>query len=314
MVARGLEDPSDVVVLSDGDYAVTSSRNHRVMRASAEGRLTTLAGTGRPGFSGDGGPALEARFNSPTALAISNGELLVVDSGNRVVRLVRPDGTITTVAGRGPVARSGPTPATGQRLRMPRGVAGMHDGGFAIAEPSLVWAVRPDGSIRRLAGTGTPGFNRDLGNALATRLDQPAGLATGPDGAILLADTRNHRIRRITTAGQAETVAGSDRPNVKLAPIVRAPFRAVPVRLPRSQRPRAYAPAISPRPAPAAGGRRAPTCGRGTTSANFLVIQPYTKKLIRSATRPVVIRFGTSVNVSVRGYAWRRDGRIFGSC
>jgi hypothetical protein len=99
---------------------------------------------------------------------------------------------------------------------------------------------------------------------------------------------------------------------VKLAPVVQAPFRALPVPLPRSQRRQVYEPQITSLRAAPSARRRAPKCSRGTTTANYLIIQPYSRKLIRSVTRPVVIRFGTSVDASVRSYAWRRDGSTFG--
>jgi sugar lactone lactonase YvrE len=313
VVAGGLSNAADVVVLPDGGYAVSASGHDRVTRVSADGRLSPLAGTGRRGFSGDGGAALEARMNRPTALAVTTGGLLVVDSGNRVARLIGSDGIITTVAGRAPGAQAGPTPATALRLKTPRGVAGTPDGGFVVDDNALVWAVGPDGSVRAVAGTGEPGFNRDAGDALAIRVDHPAQLATGPDGAILIADTRNDRIRGVTSTGQTHTVAGSDRPDVKLAPVVQAPFRALPVPLPPSQRRQVYEPPLTGGDrAPPRARRRAPKCSRGTTTANYLIIQPYSRKLIRSVTSPVVIRFGTSVDTSVRSYAWRRDGNTFG--
>jgi sugar lactone lactonase YvrE len=318
-VLRGqLSDPTDVAVLGVGEYAVADTGNDRVVRVSARGGLFDLAGTGRPGFFGDGGPATAARLSSPTQLAPSAAGLLIADTGNGVIRRVDPNGTIVTVVGRPPGARPGVTPAQRLELFEPGGVAVLADGGIAVSDADRVWAVAVDGGVRPLAGTGRAGFNGDRGAALSTQLDEVGQLALTDGGAIVLVDTKNDRLREVSAAGDAGTVAGSDRPDITLAPVVTAPFR------PRKARhshkaPHAYRPnhrlrvgggGFAPPPS-VSGGAGAPSCAVGATNYNFLKIRPFTKRLIFSSSRPVVIRFSTSVDAKVTSFAWKR-GRRYG--
>jgi hypothetical protein len=270
-----------------------------VVRVSADGTKATLAGTGRRGFGGDGGHADRARLNAPSALAVSTDGVLIADTGNGVVRLVRPDGGISTVAGRPPGAAPGPTQVTRVALGRPLGVAGTSDGGFVVGASALLWQVAPGGVVHVLAGTGQRGFDANGGNALRTRLE-PTQVAVGADGAIVLADTRNDRIRRVAL-GRVGTLAGSGRPSLRLAPIVLAPFLgATGPGGSAAQRRRGYREALQPVASPSAA-RRPPRCARRSTVANVLKIRPYTRRLIRSPTRPIVIRFGSSVNAAVTG-------------
>jgi hypothetical protein len=309
-IAAGLRRVADVVVAAPGEYLVAVAGDNRVLRVAADGTKSPVAGTGRRGFGGDGGPADRARLDRPTALAVSMEGLLIADTGNGAVRLVRPDGSIATVAGRPPAAPPGPTQATRVALGRPLGVAATPDGGFVVGAATLLWQVGPDGVAHVLAGTARPGFNTDAGTALATRLE-PTQLALAGDGAIVLADTRNDRIRRVAV-GRVATLAGSGRPSLRLAPVVLAPFVGTTGPGSAAQRRRGYRPALQPVARPSAA-HRPPRCARSSTIANVLKIRPYTRRLIRSPTRPIVIRFGSSVNAAVTGYAWRRDGTTFGT-
>jgi NHL repeat len=221
-IAAGLRGVADVVVAAPGEYLVAAAGEDRVVRVSADGTKTPLAGSGRRGFSGDGGPADRARLDAPSALAVSADGLLIADTGNGVVRLVAPDNRISTVAGRPPAAAPGPTQATRVALGRPLGVTATPDGGFVVGASAVLWQVAPGGVAHVLAGTARPGFNTDSGTALSTRLE-PTQLALAGDGAIVLADTRNDRVRRVAL-GRVETLAGSGRPSLRLAPVVLAPF------------------------------------------------------------------------------------------
>lgn len=319
VVGRRLSSPTDVAVLGTNAYAVADTGNHRVIRVSARGGITALAGTGGRGLSGDGGPAIGARLDSPTQVALSAAGLLIADTGNGVVRRVGADGTIATVAGRPSGAGGGTTPAKRLELLEPRGVAAMPDGGIAISDAGRVWAVAADGAVRPLAGTGRRGFSGDRGGALSTRLDGVGQLALAAGGAIVLADTNNDRLREISTSGEAHTVAGSDRPDVELAPVVTAPFRPGQATRPRkahtykSRRHHGVTSFATPQSVSGGGaaGRRMPSCAAAATNYNWLKIRPFTKRLIFSTSRPVIIRFGTSVDAKITSFAWR-SGHRFG--
>jgi hypothetical protein len=313
--------PSDIAVVGTRKYAVADTGHDRVVLVSADGRVEPLAGGGGRGFSGDGGPATQAKLSGPTQISPSAAGLLIADAGNGVIRRIGLDGIIVTVAGRSPGALPVGTPAARLKLVRPTGVAATADGGFVISDVGRVWAVAPDGTVRPLAGTGQPGFNGDSGMALSTRLDRPRQLAVGPDGAILVADTDNDRIRRISVAGATETVAGSDEPNIELAPVVPAPLRRlhvtpIPTNAPRPRCVRSrscryrvrgrYSFGSDNPSSVTGGGGSTPGCVRGETSYNYLKIRPYTRRLIRSASRPVIIRFGTSVDARVTSFAVRR--------
>jgi hypothetical protein len=271
---------------------------------AVDGTIAPLAGTGSRGFSGDGGTATRARLDAPSALAVSAGGLLIADTGNRIVRRVDGAGNIETVAGRSPDVISAGTPAEELDLEAPRGVAALSDGSIIVGDVDRVWRVDTDGSVRPVLGTGRSGFNISSGDALATRVDHTSQIATGPADALFVADTLNDRIRRVLTTREATTVAGSDRPNVPLAPVALAPFTAERPQGPvsRRQRRRGYRPRHAARPAPA---RSLPSCARGATTATELKIRPYTRRIIRSAVRPVIVQFGISVDATVTAYAWR---------
>jgi hypothetical protein len=176
--------------------------------AGAAERIDGFAGSGVLGWSGDGGPARTATLASPSGgVLLADGGALIADSGNHRIRRVGPDGSITTVAGSGPCCGD----AGGQagdglaatdpavRLNGPRAVAVHPDGRILIADTDnhVVRAITPAGVIERIAGTGTGGYGTEGGPASSTTLNRPSGLAVAADGAILVADTGNHRVLRI---------------------------------------------------------------------------------------------------------------------
>jgi NHL repeat len=312
---EGLSNPTDIAVLGKGRYAVADTGHSRVVSLSSSGDISPLAGTGRSGLSGDGGPAVSARLNGPTQLSVSTTGLLIADTRNRVIREVRDDGTIATIAGHGDAAAPGQTPATRIELAQPTGVAATADGGFVVSDVGRIWAASAGGEVQSIAGTDEPGFNGDTGRAVATRLDHPAQLAADAMGGVLVADTDNDRVRRIAPTGLAITLAGSDKPGVALAPVVSAPFqgrppsrRPAPERYGARRHRRGRTLAVPFRAGLVEGSARRP-CAKPTTTYNYLKIRPYTSTLIRSAARPVRIRFGTSVDARITSYAWRSGQR-----
>src|SRR5215471_8190278 len=179
--AAGLYAPSGVAPMPDGGYVIADTGNSRVRQVFPDGTITTVAGTGTPGFSGDGGPATAAQLgiNSPYSVAVTaDGGFLIGDEVNRRVRLVSPSGIITTVAGTGVQGSSGDGgAATAAQLNVPMGVAATPDGGFLIADEfsNRVRWVSPTGVITTVAGTGTLGFaaNGDGGPATAANIYFP---------------------------------------------------------------------------------------------------------------------------------------------
>ncbi|HEX2232245.1 MAG TPA: hypothetical protein VHG69_02655, partial [Thermoleophilaceae bacterium] len=180
--------------------------------AAAPGDISTVAGNGSSGYSGDGGPATSAGMGTPLGAAMSGGDLLVPDWGNHTVRRVAADGTVSTVAGTGSFGYSGDGgPGTSARLASPTDVVADAAGNVYIADFNnhRIRRVTPGGVITTFAGTGSSGYTGDGGPALLARLDGPIGLTIDGAGNIYLADFNNHVIRRITAAGIISTVAGN---------------------------------------------------------------------------------------------------------
>ena len=200
-----------------GNLYICDTLDHRLRRVDVlSGRITTLAGNGLPGFSGDGGPAAEAQLNSPYGVAVGeDGSVYVADFGNARVRRISPDGVIDTVAGGG-TGVGNPRTALAARLKGPRNVAVGPEGNLYISDfaDHLIYRVSPSGSLSVLTGNGSPGF---LGPGLAAGapINAPAGIVVAPDGTVYFADTGNNRVRRVRN-GYISTVAGGGIGGVEL--------------------------------------------------------------------------------------------------
>lgn len=212
----GLDDPVAVAVNYAGEVFVADYLGHRVVKLTSGGAVVPVAGTGAAGFSGDNGPALKSRLDRPRGLAVDwLGNLYIADSGNHRVRMVSTGGVITTVAGNGVRGRRGDGgPATSAELDTPAAVAVDSDGNLYIAEQGghAVRKVDRRGVISTVAGAGQAGYSGDGGAAVAARLNAPAGLAVDVAGNLFIADTGNHRIRRVDRDGVIRTVAGDGVP------------------------------------------------------------------------------------------------------
>ena len=225
--AAALNQPEDVAWLADGSVLVADTRNHRVRRIWPSGLIATVAGTGVPGFSGDGGAAANAQLNWPCGVEpTGDGGFLIADLGNRRVRKVSAEGTIATVAGTGAAGSSGNGgPATSASLDEPAAVATTPGGGFLIADAGSdrVRAVSPGGTISTVAGGGSsggdddddddddggPGGSGDGGPATSAQLHSPAGVVAAPGGGFLVSESQGHRVRLVSPAGTITTVAGT---------------------------------------------------------------------------------------------------------
>ena len=179
----------------------------------ASGIITTVAGTGDEGFSGDGGPATSARLNRPWAIALDGaGNLYITDLRNIRIRKVDTSGTITTVAGTGEEGFSGDGgPATSAQLFGPRGVALDGAGNLYIADTGNIRIRKVDtaGTITTVAGTGVFGFSGDGGPATSAQLNGDRGIALDGAGNLYIAEFVNRRIRKMDTSGTITTVAGT---------------------------------------------------------------------------------------------------------
>jgi len=197
-----LAGPNDVAIDGDGLVYIADAGHHAVRRIGADGIITTFAGAGAPGFSGDGGPAAAAGLRHPSALSFDiHGNLYIADFGNHAVRRVAVDGTITTVAGTGERGFNGDRiPATEAQLNEPCGVAVDSEGFVYIADADncRIRVVDTDGIIDTVAGTGRRGFSGDGGPAVDARINIPDIIDIDRHGNLYIADHANHRVRKLT--------------------------------------------------------------------------------------------------------------------
>jgi uncharacterized protein (TIGR03437 family) len=208
-VAAQLAQPEGLAVDRAGNLYIADAANHRVRRVTPAGVITTVAGNGHAGFSGDNGPSEAAQLNQPYSVAVdSAGNLYIADLGNQRVRRVDTAGIITTVAGNGERGAAGDGgPAASAQMLSPRNVVVDPAGNLYVSEfdGHRVRFLARDGSISTIAGTGIAGFSGDGGPAVAAQLAFPAGLALDPEGALYIVDSANLCIRKVQ-AGAISTV------------------------------------------------------------------------------------------------------------
>jgi NHL repeat-containing protein len=194
--------PKGIEIGADGLLYIADSLNQRIRRVDASGVITTIAGNGTAGFSGDGGPATAAKLNRPRNVVFdAAGQLWIADDLNYRVRKVSAAGVITTYAGTGVAGFSGDGgPATAAKFSQVRDIALDRAGNLFVADElnSRIRRIVPGGTVTTYAGTGVNGFSGDGGPATSAKLYHPRGVAIGPDGLLVLADTFNHRIRKVS--------------------------------------------------------------------------------------------------------------------
>lgn len=173
--------------------------------------ITTVAGTGTGGFSGDGGPAILANIDRPNFVALDQaGNLYICDAINRKIRKVNSAGIITTVAGNGTVAHTGDGgTATAAGLLNPSNMAIDRFGNIYIGETGYIRKVSTDGIISTVGGTGTTGYNGDGIPATDAQLEIPYIGGVDKAGTIYFSDFGNNRVRTIDTSGMISTIAGT---------------------------------------------------------------------------------------------------------
>jgi trimeric autotransporter adhesin len=190
-----LQAPSQTALDSAANLYIADSGNNRIRKVTASGTITTFAGTGAAGFSGDGGQASSAQLNQPRGVAVDAvGNLYIADTNNHVIRKVTPGGLITTVAGGGAFP-----------LSFPRSVAAGPDQNLYIADTgnSRILKLTPSGDLSTIAGLGSAGFSGDGGDALAAQFSSPAAITMDTAGNIYVADFDNNRIRKLIPAAPA---------------------------------------------------------------------------------------------------------------
>ncbi len=195
LTANSLADPFGVAVGADDEVYVTDGLGGRVYRVASDGRLAVVT----------------EKLDMPSALAVAaDGSLIVANTGTHtIVRVNVDDGSVTIIAGQPNLSGLGDGPAKAARFNAPIGVTVAPDGTIFVADTynDRICAIDAGGQVRTLAGGNEPGFRDGVGSEAL--FDTPCGLVVARDGALLVADTGNHRIRRVALDGRVTTLAGT---------------------------------------------------------------------------------------------------------
>jgi uncharacterized protein (TIGR03437 family) len=210
--AATLNTPYGLAVDSAGNVYIADFLNHAVRKVNTSGTISTVAGTGIFGFSGDGGPGTNAQLNRPFGLAVdSAGNLFIADSNNYCIRKLDTNGNISTVAGMPTsLGFSGDGgPATSAKMSSPYGIAVDKAGNLYIADSgnNRIRKVS-NGIITTIAGSGPAGFTGDGGPAVSAQLKRPFGVSVDSVGNVFVSDYGNYRIRLVSANGVINTLAG----------------------------------------------------------------------------------------------------------
>ena len=232
VLSTNLDGPHNLALSHDGSIYISDTWKNRIQKfdlnrsadslsARAEDAMSTIAGTGEKGFSGDGGPAIKAKFDGIHCVSLTGDKLYLADLGNRRIRMIDlKSGTVKTVAGNGQkgLPMDGAT-ATEAPLVDPRAVIADAAGNIYILERSgnALRVVDPQGRIRTLAGTGQKGFSGDGDDAKLATFNGPKHLCFDLDGNVLIADSENHAVRKyVGKDGTIVRVAGSGKRGASL--------------------------------------------------------------------------------------------------
>jgi sugar lactone lactonase YvrE len=204
---------SDLVFDPKGNLFISDRLNHQIRKIDYKGNISTIAGTGDSDHDGDGGPALEATFRDPNALASDKkGNIFVADTANNLIRKIDTKGIITTFAGNGEHADSGDGgPALEAAIRSMDDIEFSPEGELHILGTNThkVRKITKDGKILTVAGKGYAGFFGDDGPAINAMLKNPAAISFDSKGNMYIADMGNNRIRKVDNKGIITTFAGT---------------------------------------------------------------------------------------------------------
>ena len=209
-VASGVEQfsqPGSVAMGADGSVYVADTKHNVIKKITPGGAVSVFAGTGAAGTA-DGDGSL-AQFSGPSGIAIdASGMLFVADTGNHLIRRINVDATVFTVAGSGVAGFSDGTGSTAQ-FSSPAAIAVDGAGNLYVADKGnqRIRKIAPGGVVTTLAGSGSAGFADAAG--AAAQFSSPAGIAASADGVVYVADTGNHRVRRVAADGGVSTWAGT---------------------------------------------------------------------------------------------------------
>ncbi len=198
---------------ASGNLYLADQGNHRIRKISSSGIITTIAGNGTPGYSGDGGNATAASLYSPSGVyADGGGNVYIADYNNNCIRKINTSGIISTIAGTGVGGFSGDgAAATSAQLDHPFGVTKDVAGNLYITDYNnhRIRKISTTGIITTVGGTGTPGYGGDGSPAVTAQLNYPAGISIDAIGNLFIGDRANNRVRRINTTGVISTVGGN---------------------------------------------------------------------------------------------------------
>jgi len=196
-----------------GNLYFSDRYNNRIRKINAAGIITTFAGNGMVGDTGNGGIATAAEFNGPGSLKFDRfGNLYVSDIFNNCIRMISTAGIINTIAGNGIAANSGDGgPATAAGINNPYGICFDKDGNIYIAEfnGNKIRKINTSGIITTIAGNDTAGYRGDGGPAIDAEFYYPSDIAIDPSGNLDITDAHNSRLRQISTDGKINTIAGT---------------------------------------------------------------------------------------------------------
>ncbi|MCW3123947.1 MAG: repeat containing protein, partial [Flavipsychrobacter sp.] len=208
-----LNDPIDMYIDGAGNTYIIDNNNQRIRKLDASGIMSTYAGNGVPGYTGDGGPASAAQVHDPSRLTTDvAGNMFFCDAGNNVIRKITPGGIITTVAGNGFGGFGGDGgPATAANFYAPIGVGFDGLGNMYIADAAnhRIRKINTLGIVSTIAGNGTASTTGDGGPSTASTVDYPNGLAVDANCNVYFTDWNGQRVRKITPAGIISTVVAT---------------------------------------------------------------------------------------------------------
>lgn len=212
-VEARLNVPAGLAFDKSGNLYIADRNNHRIRKVDTRGTISTVAGTGTAGFTGDGGPAIKAQLNHPSGIAFDGkGNLFFSDRSNERIRKIDSNGNISTYAGNGKEGFKGDSgPALQASLDKPFGIAFDRKGNLYIADRgnNRVRKVNPQGIMTTVAGDGGFFFSGDNGPAYRASVAGPTGVVVDDQGVLYIADRNNNRIRAVDKQGMITTIVGT---------------------------------------------------------------------------------------------------------